>query len=175
MILQTSRLILEPIAETHFEDLARLRSNPLVMAQMMGGTETREEASVTFAAYQKSWARQGFGAWAIIARSDSEFLGETGLRQRESGEIALRFALKTSAQGHGFASEAVAAALDFAFAQARMTEVTAVSQASNAASLRVLTSNGFRCLRQERRNGKDLTFFALSAGEWRSAISTDRK
>jgi RimJ/RimL family protein N-acetyltransferase len=91
--------------------------------------------------------------------------------QRETGEIALRFALKTTAQGHGFASEAVAAVLAFAFAQAGMVEVTAVSQASNAASLRVLACNDFRCLRRERRNGKDLTFFALCADEWRPGTS----
>ncbi len=94
-----------------------------------------------------------------------------GLRQREIGEIALRFALKTTAQGHGFASEAVAAVLTFAFTGAGMAEVTAVSQASNAASLRVLACNGFRCLRQERRNGKDLTFFALFADEWQPGAS----
>ncbi len=62
MILQTPRLILEPIDEAHFEDLARLRSDPVVMAQMMGGAETREETCATFAAYQESWARHGFGA-----------------------------------------------------------------------------------------------------------------
>lgn len=166
MILQTPRLILEPIAEAHFEDLARLRSDPVVMAQMLGGAETREETRATFAAYRESWERHGFGAWAILARADLEFLGETGLRQREIGEIALRFALKTTAQGHGFASEAVAAVLAFAFARAGMVEVAAVSRASNAASLRVLACNGFRCLRHERRNGRDLKFFALCADEW---------
>ena len=171
MILQTPRLILEPIVEAHFEDLARLRSDPVVMAEMMGGAETREETCATFTAYQKSWARHGFGAWAILARADLEFLGETGLRQREIGEIALRFALKTTAQGHDVASEAVAAVLTFAFAQAGVAEVTAISRASNAASLRVLACNGFRCLRQERRNGKDLSFFALCADEWRPGAS----
>ena len=155
MILQTPRLILEPIAEAHFEDLARLRSDPVVMAQMMGGAETREETCATFAAYQKSWARHGFGAWAILARADLEFLGEAGLRRRETGEIALRFALKTTAQGHGFASEAVATVLDFAFAQAGVAEDTAISRAGHAASLRLLACNGFRCLRQEPLNGKD--------------------
>jgi len=164
-------LILEPIAEAHFEDLARLRSDPAVMAQMMGGAETREQTRATFAAYRESWQRHGFGAWAILARADSEFLGETGLRQRETGEIALRFALKSTAQGHGFASEAVAAVLTFAFARAGMAEVTAISRASNAASLRVLTGNGFRCLRHERRNGRDLNFFALCADAWRPGAS----
>ncbi len=57
MILQTPRLILEPIAEAHFEDFVRLRSDPVVMTQMMGGAETREETCATFAAYQESWAR----------------------------------------------------------------------------------------------------------------------
>ena len=171
MILQTPRLILEPIAEAHFEDLARLRSDPVVMAQMMGGAETREETCATFAAYRESWERHGFGAWAILARADLAFLGETGLRQRETGEIALRFALKTTAQGHGFAGEAVAAVLAFAFAQAGLAEVTAISRASNAASLRVLACNGFRCLRRERRSGKDLAFFAIRADEWRPGAS----
>ncbi len=171
MMLQTPRLILEPMAEAHFEDLARLRSDPVVMAQMMGGAETREETCATFAAYRESWARHGFGAWAILARADSEFLGETGLRRRETGEIALRFALTTTAQGQGFASEAVAAVLDFTFAEAGRVEVTAVSRASNVASLRVLACNGFRCLRQERSNGEDLAFFALRAEEWRHGTS----
>jgi len=165
MILHTPRLVLEPMAEDHFEDLARLRSDPLVMAQMLGGAETQAETRATLAAYRESWSRHGFGAWAVLSRTDREFLGETGLRQRETGEIALRFALKTTAQGQGFAGEAAAAVLDFAFTQAGITEVTAVSQAANAASLRVLAGCRFRCLRQERRNGKNLAFFALSADE----------
>jgi len=170
MILHTPRLILEPIGEVHFEDLARLRSDQAVMAQMLGGAETRAETRTTFATYQESWLRHGFGAWAILARADSAFLGETGLRRRETGEVALRFALKVTAQGHGFAGEAVAAVLDFAYVQAGLAEVTAVSQAGNASSLRVLDRSGFRCLRRECRNGKDLAFFALSAGEWRPKL-----
>ena len=171
MTLHTARLVLEPMAEAHFEDLARLRSDSVVMARMLGGAETRAETRATLAAYRESWSRHGFGAWAILERKDLRFLGETGLRRRETGEIALRFALGTAAQGHGFASEAVAGVLEFAFTQAGLMEVTAVSQAGNDASLRILERSGFRRLRQERRNGKDLAFLGLRAEWWRSGKS----
>lgn len=166
MKLHTRRLILEPIAECHFEDLVRLRADPVVMARMMGGAETREETRATFLDYRRTWARHGFGAWAILSRAERAFLGETGLRRRETGEIALRFALGVAAQGQGLAGEAVAAVLDFAFGRKGLSEVTAVSQTANTASVRVLERSGFRALRRDLRDGKDLAFFAIGANEW---------
>ncbi len=89
-------MILEPFSDAHFEDLARLRLDPVVMAQMMSGAETGEETCA-----------------------------------------------------------------NSAFAQAGIVEAAAISQASNAASLRVPACNNFRCLRHECRNSGGLKFFAL--------------
>ena len=170
-ILKTTRLILEPMAEKHFEGLAALRADPAVMAAMQFGPETRAQTQATFAAYRASWRDEGFGAWAILDAATGSFLGETGLRRRAAdNSVALRVALAQHAQGRGLAGEAVAAVLAFAFGPLGLARVTAVSRRDNPASVRLLLRAGFSTQGDDREDDDKtaaLERFAIAAADWR--------
>lgn len=175
MILETERLILEPMAARHFEALAALRADPAVMAAMQFGAETREQTQETFAAYQASWRDEGFGAWAILDADSGVFLGETGLRRRPAGapgggRVALRIALAKDAQGRGLAGEAVAVVLAFAFGPLGLAHITAATRRDNPASAKLLRRAGFAA--EDDTTDAGLARFTIAGVDWRERTNS---
>jgi [ribosomal protein S5]-alanine N-acetyltransferase len=92
----------------------------------------------------RHWERFGFGPWAVVERGSDSYLGRVGLRWSEIGGRAAVEVLWTTVperHGEGFATEAAAAALDFA-AELELDEVLAMILPSNLASQRVAAKIG---------------------------------
>jgi RimJ/RimL family protein N-acetyltransferase len=92
----------------------------------------------------RHWERFGFGPWAVIERETGDYLGRVGLRWTEIGDragIEALWAIDPERHGEGFASEAAAAALDFA-AELELDQVFAMILPINAASRRVAEKIG---------------------------------
>ncbi len=165
--LETDRLRLEPIGEGHFEALARLRADPVIMATMRDGPETRMRTRATLDWYMATWRDQGYGIWAVLDRSSGGFLGECGFWLRDDGHgVSLRFALDLAAQGRGLAREAAAVCLGYGFAVAGLTRVVAVAQEGNAASHRILRSLGMTPLHRYQGRKASLTIYQLTRDDW---------
>lgn len=87
------------------------------------------------------------GDWIQLGIADAvsnELIGDIGLRldaDRHGTEIG--FTLSSARHGQGLASEAVRTALDLVFTCAPIEEVRAVTDARNAASIRLLQRVGF--------------------------------
>lgn len=93
---------------------------------------------------ERHWERFGFGPWAVIERESDDYLGRVGLRWTEIGwraGIEVLWAIDPGRHGEGFASEAGAAALDFA-AELELGEVFAMVLPINDASQRVAEKIG---------------------------------
>lgn len=165
--LDTDRLRLEPIDDVHFEALARLRADPLIMATMRDGPETRARTRATLDWYLTTWVQQGYGIWAVLDRSSGAFLGECGFWIRDDGKgVSLRFALIQAVQGRGLAREAAAAVLGFGFDVAGLDGVMAVAQDGNEASHRVLRSIGMAPHRELPVDESGITFYQLTRAQW---------
>ncbi|MDQ4086742.1 MAG: GNAT family N-acetyltransferase [Pseudomonadota bacterium] len=96
------------------------------------------------------WALLGYGYWVAERLEDSAYLGQLGFadfkRAMEPSieglpEIGWIFA--PHAQGQGYATEAVAAALRWVDEVLRAPETVAIIAPDNAASIRVAEKNGF--------------------------------
>jgi RimJ/RimL family protein N-acetyltransferase len=88
---------------------------------------------------ERHWERFGFGPWAVIERESGDYLGRVGLRWTDVGDragIEVLWAIDPGRHGEGFASEAAAAALDFA-ADLELDEIFAMILPINTASRRV--------------------------------------
>ena len=169
-ILKTERLNLEPIGEVHFEALARLRSDPQIMAAMRGGAESRARTRATLDWYLATWEEQGYGMWAVLDRPGGDFLGECGFWLRDDGQgVSLRFVLKRAVQGRGLAREAAAAALGYGFEGAEIDRIVAVAQDDNEASHRVLKSIGMTPSHQLPGIETGLTVYRLTRLDWIAA------
>lgn len=102
-----------------------------------------------------SYARLGFGFWAVERREDGELLGMCGLIKRDSlPEVDLGYAFVPRAWGAGYAREAAAACLRHGAEALRMRTILAITGPDNAASQRVLTNIGMRLIETRVLDGE---------------------
>ena len=112
---------------------------------------------------RQEWAADRTYAFAIVERPEGAMRGRIALANVVRGaweNATLGYFVDEVAGGRGYASEAVALALRFAFGPCRLHRVQAAVMPHNARSLRVLEKNGFR------HEGFAPRYLRL-AGEWR--------
>ena len=92
---------------------------------------------------EASYARYGFGLYAVERREDGQWLGMAGLLQRDYLEAPdIGYALREHATGQGYAREAVAAVLAHA-GELGLTRLLAIVTPGNLRSTRLLEEVGF--------------------------------
>ena len=157
-IIQTPRLILEPVSGRDLHSLIALKSDPLVYAQMLGGVRTPWQVIDELAADRAFWSANRIGMFAI--REHDIFQGTTGIHERPDGRgLALRFAVWPEARGRGLAREAASAALRYAQDRVGVTRIIAVSKAENFGSRMVLGSIGMRQCDAFPRDGNTMLVY----------------
>ena len=176
-----------PAAET-----ARLRLREQVpqdiefFAEMLGDPETlvhwprpltREEAERWIAQNRRRYAEDGFGWWAVELRETGELLGDCGLATYTIdgvSEVELGYHFHRRNWGHGYATEAARALLQWGFDTLPLNRVQAEADTRNAASARVLEKLGFvheGTLREDcvvNGDVSDSRVYGLLRREWRS-------
>jgi len=133
-MIETKRLRLYPATREQMEAfIAAERDDELRAAytQMLDGC-LRDSA-------QWDW----YAMW-MIERADGAHVGDLCFKGLAPDGVAeIGYGILDEHQGQGYATEAVAAALDWAFAHPDVTAIEAEAEAENAASLRVLAKCGF--------------------------------
>jgi RimJ/RimL family protein N-acetyltransferase len=153
---RTERLILRRFTDEDVDLLVELDSDPEVMFYINAGVPTPRSDVVDdiLPAFRKQYGQwPGYGFWAIIRRSDGEFVGWVHLRPDHDApedEPELGYRLRRSAWGHGYAAEASRAVIDRAFAEFGARRVVAFTMAVNHASRRVMDKAGLRYVRTFR-------------------------
>src|SRR5207302_918324 len=103
--------------------------------------------------------RWGFGMWAVVRRCDERTMGYCGLSRFPDricpDETEIGFRLARPFWGRGFASEAVLAARDYAFATLKIPKLVALIDPANRASIRVVEKAGFGYQRDAMLDGYD--------------------
>jgi len=91
-----------------------------------------------------SYAKHGFGLWAVELLSSSERIGMCGLIRRDSlPHPDLGFAFLARHHGRGYAREAAAAVVELARTRYQLVRLLAITEPDNAASQAVLARVGF--------------------------------
>src|SRR5437667_7416691 len=89
----------------------------------------------------------GFGMWASVRACDEMTIGYRGLSRFPGrlgpGQTEIGFRLARPYWGRGFATEAVKAARDYAFATLALPKLVALVDPANVASIRVVQKAGF--------------------------------
>ncbi len=150
--LETDRLILRGHELADFEDSAAMWSDPEVVARISGVPSTAAESWSRLLRYIGHWQALGYGYWVLESKVDGAFVGEAGLADyhRDSqpsvhGKPEAGWALKTSAQGQGLATEAVRAVMAWAddVLAKEFPMACAIFDPTHAASVRVAEKVGF--------------------------------
>jgi len=131
------------------EDLApfaALNADPVVM-EHFPSTLTRQESDALVVRITAQLDDLGFGLWALEVRDSGEFVGFTGLALQTfpahfTPAVEVGWRLTRSAWGHGYATEAALAALDYGFAVAELDEIVSMTAVTNVRSQRVMQRIG---------------------------------
>lgn len=157
-VLRTGRLVMSPVAASDLADLIRLKGDPGVFAQMLGGVRGPAQVAAELAEDLGFWARTGAGMWMV--REAGAAVGLTGLHQRPDGRgVGLRFAFVPASRGRGLAREAAGAALRYAHDRAGIARVVAVAREDNIGSRTVLGAIGMRECERFLRDGACMLMF----------------
>jgi RimJ/RimL family protein N-acetyltransferase len=140
MSIRTERLLLRDWQEGDREPWAAMNADPRVR-EFFPSVLTREESDASFDRMSAGLTERGWGLWAVEA--DGAFLGFTGLAVpgfRDGVEIGWRFA--TEAWGHGYATEAARAVLDYGFTELGLPEILSFTAVQNLRSRAVMERIG---------------------------------
>jgi RimJ/RimL family protein N-acetyltransferase len=177
-ILRTTRLRLRPFTEADADLLFALHSSTHVMRYWDSAPWNDRACAERFIAKCGRIADEGTGARVAIDRaSDGAFVGWCGLTNwdPDNRSASLGYCLDPAMWGHGYATEAAHALLQWAFDTLDLNRVQAEADTRNAASGRVLEKIGFvreGTLREDCVvNGEvsDSWLFGLLRREWRSS------
>ncbi len=149
LILETERLRLRWFhgTDTDADFLRALLNDPGWLANIgERNVRTRRQARTWIATrHTATYGRLGFGFWAVERKSDGRLMGMCGLIKRDTLlEADVGYALMPEFRGHGYAAEAAAACVRYAFDVLGMAEVWGITGPSNAASAAVLRQCGLQ-------------------------------
>jgi RimJ/RimL family protein N-acetyltransferase len=162
-LLQTRRLILRPIVESDAEEAHMWFSDSAVMEFFDYGPHARvEETLDRIKRYRRHYNRYGFGKCIILEKGANRPIGDAGLAVVEhTGETQVGYKLARAYWGHGFATEAAAALVQFGFARLELPRIVALIHPDNTLSTRVAEKVGFRYCRTDFRNNMEQLVYEL--------------
>lgn len=142
----TPRLSIRPFTAADAGDVFAVFAAPEVMRFWSGAPPADlAEAGEWAIRLADMQCRFGYAQWRVGERDGDRLVGVAGLQPLEGGpDVELTHALEPSAWGAGFATEAGAAALEYAFRVAALERVVGIAKPGNAASVRVLEKLGMR-------------------------------
>ena len=145
--LHTEALQLRPFTDGDADALFSLHSSAYVLRYWDSPPWTERSRADRFLAKTRQLAEEGTGARVAIDRVDNgAFLGWCGLTEWNADyrSASLGYCLVEAAWGHGYATEAAGALLQWAFDTLDLNRVQAEADTRNVASARVLEKLGFR-------------------------------
>ncbi|MEK8144341.1 GNAT family N-acetyltransferase [Streptomyces sp. M10(2022)] len=159
-MIETERLSLRPLATSDVQVFVELHADPRV--NRFVGEFSRRQALERLAEVERQWAERGHGLCAVELRSSGEFIGRSGLQYwQQFDEVELGWTLKAERWGHGYATEAAQACLDWGFATLEAEYFTALMRPGNTPSVKVAERLGFSPRWQDTLNGSPVTVYAL--------------
>ena len=145
--LVTERLILRPFEESDLDDYVELALDPPVQrALRLSDTFGRSDAWRDMALWRGQWELRGSGQFAVEERASGRFVGRAGLHRPELPDwpgLEVGWALHSRYWGRGYATEAGAGAVAYAFQVMGAAELFSVILPDNGRSQAVARRLGF--------------------------------
>ena len=144
--IETSRLLLRPWRDSDLDPWAAMGADPRVM-RYFASTVERERCDAQAARMRERLERRGYGWWVAEVKGGAPFAGVMALQEvpfeaafAPAFEIGWRLGVEQ--WGNGYATEAAAALLRYAFEDLEKPEVVAMTAVSNVPSQRVMQRLG---------------------------------
>ena len=142
-ILETERLLLRVQQAGDFERYAEMLAHPSSLH--IGGPLLRHEAWRRFLQMPGAWMVQGFAMFSVVEKSSGRWMGQAGPWCPDGWPgTEVGYSFHMDARGKGYATEASAAAMDYAFDTLGWDEVIHSISPENTASQTVAQRLGSR-------------------------------
>jgi RimJ/RimL family protein N-acetyltransferase len=159
-LIETDRLILRPLTTADIDEVVELHAMPEVKRTM--GAFDRSAARARLERNELEWSERGHGLVAILERATGRFLGRSGLKYwPQFDETEVGWVLRTDAWGHGFATEAGRACLDWGFRDLLLPYLTAMIVTDNHRSIGVAKRLGMKPLRADSLMDLPVVVYAI--------------
>jgi RimJ/RimL family protein N-acetyltransferase len=164
-MLETRRLLLRKFTMDDLDELAALRSDPLVMKYI--GAQSREKVKERLCYYISLYEPHGFGMWGVMHKAEAKLIGWCGLMfLEETPEVEVGYGIARAYWGQGLMSEAASASLRFGFEQLGLERIVAVAMPENTASRRIMEKLGMKYEKNIFHYGFDCVYYAITRDEF---------
>jgi RimJ/RimL family protein N-acetyltransferase len=174
--LETERLVLRAPVPEDAEALAPMYADPEVMRSLGDGrTLSRKETERSVRRMIEAWHADRFGLFTTVRKEDEAVIGRVGLivwnpetwqvaRTGADGptELEVGYTIGRPFWGRGYATEAAAAARDFALRELGAARLIALIIQGNEASENVARKLGLAYERDVKLGRRDAQLFALN-------------
>lgn len=183
-MIRTDRLELCSWDTADGDLFVRHLNTPAVM-RWLGGVLSPDKLAAAIERYTRWQAERAFTFWVVRREGeepDAGWLGFCGLKLSDTpgspvlGEFEIGWRFREAAWGQGYAREAAAASLDFAFDRLSPERVVAITVAGNRPSWTLMERLGMRHAPEldhaDPRFGPELAdaiVYAIGPDEWRAA------
>lgn len=139
IILETNRLILRELKIDDAANFYELNLNPNVLKYTGNKAFKNIEEAQNFLENYKDYDQNGFGRWAVINKSNQEFLGWCGLKYDQNlDETDIGFRFFEHQWNKGFATESARACIELGFNHFNLNQIIGRAMRENTASIKVL-------------------------------------
>jgi len=146
-MIETERLIIRPWRDGDRAVYIATCNTEAVTANL-GGPASVEDIDAGLGRIRKSQEDTGFCFWALERKADGAFLGYCGLKVTNlpgtpvADDVEIGWRLRVDAWGEGYATEAAAAVLSWAWANLPVDRIVSFTIPANLASQRVMERIG---------------------------------
>ncbi len=165
MTITTSRLILEEFIVEEAPFILELLNDPAFL-QFIGDRDVKTIADAEDYILHKlrpSYEQYGFGFYITRLKENRVPIGLCGLVKRDNlDDVDVGFAFLPQFRGGGYAFEAASAVMDYGINQHHLTRIIAITDPTNANSIKLLEKLGLSYEKNMRwDDGFELKLFAL--------------
>jgi RimJ/RimL family protein N-acetyltransferase len=144
--IQTARLRLRAWRDDDLPAFAAMGDDPKVM-EFFPKRLDRVESNALAVRIRENFARRGFGQWAVEIPGIADFIGFVGLSVPGFSAhftpcVEIGWRLTHAYWGHGYATEAARATLEFGFERIGLDEIVSFTTAANRRSQAVMERIG---------------------------------
>lgn len=172
--LETPRLLLRGRTMADFPAYAAIWAAPETQRYTTRAPVTEEEAWIKFARMEGHWSLTGYGWWIVEEKLSGAVIGEIGAADFKraitpslAGMPEFGWMIAPTAQGKGYAKEALGAALAWGDRNLPGDAFCCIIDADNTASIKVAGAHGFRRSESGSYKGAEVSIYRRAASRAR--------
>ncbi len=155
------------LSEDDAEVFFVLNSNPEVLRYTGDNALASVGEAYVFLKNYKDYEQNGYGRWAVVNKNTELVIGWCGLKLNEENLVDLGYRFFRSNWGHGYATEAASACLEYGFRELDIQEIIGRVAEENKASIRILEKLNMRFWKKDECKGiDDSVYYKLSQSEF---------